>query len=66
MPKFALLSRAQVWKQFEFWCEGGLFSSLGLFGLISNLASIATFLSADLRKQTFNQLLAALAVCEIM
>ena len=38
---------AQVWKQFEFWCEGVIFSSLGLFGLVSNLASIITFLSPE-------------------
>ena len=41
----------QAWKAFEFWCEGVLFSAIGLFGLISNLASFATFLSADLRTQ---------------
>ena len=40
-------STAQVWKQFEFWCEGVIFSSLGLFGLVSNLASIITFLSPE-------------------
>ena len=56
----------QVWENFEFWCEGVIFSSLGLFGLVSNVASILTFLSADMRKQIFNQLLAALAVFDIM
>ena len=55
----------QVWKQYEFWCEGILFSSLGLFGLISNMASIMTLLSPDMRRQTFNQLLAMLAVYDI-
>ena len=56
----------QVWKQYEFWCEGVLFSSLGLFGLISNIASIVTLLSPDMRKQTFNQLLAVLAIYDIL
>ena len=48
---FIPMMLVQVWKQFEFWCEGVLFSSLGLFGLVSNLASIVTFLSAEMRKQ---------------
>ena len=56
----------QAWKQYEFWCEGVLFSSLGLFGLISNIASIVTLLSPDMRKQTFNQLLAVLAIYDIL
>ena len=56
----------KVWKKYEFWCEGVLFSSLGMFGLVSNLASIATLLSPDMRKQTFNQLLAVLAVYDIL
>ena len=56
----------KVWKQFEFWCEGVLFSSLGLFGLVTNLASIVTLLSPTMRKQTFNQLLAVLAVYDIL
>jgi len=55
----------RVWKEYEFWCEGVLFSILGLFGLISNLASIMTLLSPDMRRQTFNQLLAMLAVYDI-
>ena len=38
---------SKVWKQFEFWCEGVIFSSLGLFGLASNLASIIAFLSPE-------------------
>ena len=41
----------QAWKAFEFWCEGVLFSAIGLFGLVTNIASVATFLSADLRTQ---------------
>ena len=53
-------------KQYEFWCEGVLFSCLGLFGLISNMTSIMTLLSKDMRKHTFNKLLAALAVCDLM
>ena len=35
-------------------------------GLVSNIASIVTFLSADMRKQTFNQLLAILAAIDIL
>lgn len=46
--------------------EGVLFSSLGLFGLISNIASIVTLLSPDMRRQTFNQLLAVLAAYDIL
>lgn len=57
---------AKVWKQYEYWCEGILFSSLGLLGLLSNLVCIITFLSADMRKQTFNQLLACLSAIDIM
>jgi hypothetical protein len=64
--KQCLDKNLQVWKNFEFWCEGVLFSSFGLFGLVSNLASIVTFLSADMRKHTFNQLLASLAVYDIL
>ena len=41
----------QAWKAFEFWCEGVLFSAIGLFGLLTNFTSFATFLSADLRTQ---------------
>ena len=37
----------QVWKQFEFWCEGVFFSALGIFGVIANFASIITFLSPE-------------------
>lgn len=56
----------RVWKQYEYWCEGVLFSSLGLFGLISNIASIMTLLSPDMRRQTFNQLLAVLAAYDML
>ena len=60
------LALSQVWKEYEYWCEGVLFSSLGLFGLVSNLASIITLLSPDMRRQTFNQLLAVLSAIDIM
>jgi len=56
----------ETWKQYEFWCEGVLFSCLGLFGLISNMTSIVTLLSNDMRKHTFNKLLAVLAMADIM
>ena len=39
---------------------------LFIAGLVSNIASIVTFLSADMRKQTFNQLLAILAALDIL
>jgi hypothetical protein len=43
-----------------------MFCSLGLVGLLANLASIFTLLSPDMRKHTFNQLLAALAFYDIL
>ena len=72
-----------VWKSYEYWCEGVLFSSIGLCGeltaivlgcpsttlppgLLSNIACIVTLLSADMRKQTFNQMLAILSVVDIL
>ena len=72
-----------VWKSYEFWCEGVLFSSLGMFGqysqsqdmllsreddlgLLSNTACIVTLLSADMRKQTFNQMLAILSAIDVL
>ena len=115
LTKLMLHNYDQVWKEFEFWCEGVFFSGLGIFGIIANFASIITFLSPEvgiilivifqslyhhhdhhrcnhhhhrcnhhhhhyhrylnhhhdildfkMRKQTFNQLLAGLAFCEIM
>jgi len=56
----------ELYKAYEYWCEGILFSSLGIFGLVSNIASIVTLLSVDMRKQTFNQLLAILAAVDIL
>ena len=47
-------------------CVGVMFCSLGLVGLMANLASIFTLLSPDMRKHTFNQLLAALAFYDIL
>ena len=71
-----------VWKSYEFWCEGVLFTSLGMFGIIqsqpvitrhqddlgflSNIACIVTLLSADMRKQTFNQMLAILSAIDVL
>lgn len=79
---------SEVYKRYEFWCEGVLFSSLGLCGklddmtrlnvklfylfiidpsgLVSNIACIVTLLSADMRKQTFNQMLAILSAIDIL
>ena len=58
---------SQTWKDFEFWCEGVLFSCLGVFGLISNLVTLITILSSSsMRQHTFNQLLAALSFIVIL
>ena len=56
----------QVWKKYEFWCEGILFGIFGLFGLIFNLTSVLTLTSKEMRKHTFNQLLAILTLCETL
>ncbi|XP_023322269.1 FMRFamide receptor [Eurytemora carolleeae] len=45
---------------------GILFCGLGAVGLVANIASIFTLLSPEMRKHTFNQLLAALAFYDIM
>ena len=58
-------STAQVWKQFEFWCEGVIFSSLGLFGLVSNLASIITFLSPEVFAFVFDKCI-CVCVCLVL
>jgi hypothetical protein len=47
-------------------CAGVMFCSLGLVGMVANLASIFTLLSPEMRKHTFNQLLAALAFYDIL
>ena len=56
----------QVWKKYEFWCEGIFFGIFGLFGLIFNLTSVLTLTSKEMRKHTFNQLLAILTLCETL
>jgi len=57
----------KTWKEYEFWCEGVLFSCLGVFGLLSNLVTIITILSSPSMKQhTFNQLLVALSFFVIL
>ena len=51
---------SQTWKEYEFWCEGVLFSCLGVFGLLSNLVTLIAILSSPaMMKHTFNHLLAA-------
>ena len=51
----------------QWWCEGVLFTGLGLFGLAANLLSIAVLTSTrELRRHSFNQLLVALATFDIL
>ena len=57
----------QVWKSYEYWCEGVVFSILGLLGLVSNMLVIITIISStSMRKHTFNQLLATLSAYDIL
>ena len=56
----------QAWKAFEFWCEGVLFSAIGLFGLVTNIASVATFLSADLRTQVMVMMMMVMVMVNMM
>ena len=30
----------RVWKSYEFWCEGVLFTSLGMFGILQSSVSL--------------------------
>ena len=58
---------SQTWKEYEFWCEGVLFSCLGVFGLLSNLVTLIAILSSPAMMQhTFNHLLAALSFIVIL
>ena len=50
----------------QWWCEGVLFSLFGLGGLVANCLSIGILSTRDMRKHTFNQLLIALALFDIM
>ena len=43
-----------------------MFCGLGMLGLVANFASMRTLLSPEMRKHTFNQLLAALAFYDIL
>lgn len=56
----------EIWKQYEYWCEGIIFSGLGLFGLVSNLITIITITTSNMKKHTFNQLLVALSVFDVL
>ena len=38
-----------VWKSYEFWCEGVLFSSLGMFGIVQSQHAIARITSGWFR-----------------
>eukprot|EP00094_Tigriopus_californicus_P008114 TCALIF_07810-PA protein Name:"Similar to FR FMRFamide receptor (Drosophila melanogaster)" AED:0.47 eAED:0.39 QI:0/0.5/0.4/0.8/1/1/5/0/292 len=56
----------QVWSEMQWWCEGILFTAFGIVGLIANLFSIGILATQEMRKHSFNQLLIALAVFDIL
>ena len=31
----------EVWSQYQYWCEGVLFTAVGCFGIIGNIISIS-------------------------
>ena len=51
---------------FQYWCEGVLFTGVGLAGLIANCFSIGILCTKDMRKHSFNQLLIALCVFDLL
>jgi hypothetical protein len=55
-----------VWNQCQWWCEGIFFTGMGLVGLVANFASIGILGTKDMRKHSFNQLLIALAIFDIL
>ena len=55
-----------VWNQCQWWCEGIFFTGIGLVGLVANFASIGILATKDMRKHSFNQLLIALAIFDIL
>ncbi len=55
-----------VWTGVQWWCEGVLFTGVGVAGLAANIFSVCVLSTKDMRKHTFNQLLIALAVFDIL
>ena len=55
-----------VWNRYQWWCEGIFFTGIGLVGLLANFASIGILATKDMRKHSFNQLLIALAIFDIL
>ena len=41
----------------QWWCEGALFSGVGVIGLVVNVLSVGILSTKELRKHTFNQVL---------
>ena len=41
----------------QWWCEGALFSGVGVIGLVVNVLSVGILATKELRKHTFNQVL---------
>ena len=56
----------EVWSTMQWWCEGVLFTAFGVAGLVANLISIGVLSTKDMRKHSFNQLLIALAIFDIL
>ena len=50
----------------QWWCEGILFTGFGVVGLLANFFSIGILSTKSVRKHSFNQLLIALAACDIL
>ena len=59
-------SYLNVWQTFQWWCEGVLFTGIGLGGLIANCFSIGILSTKDMRKHSFNQLLIALCLFDLL
>ena len=57
----------RVWSAAQWWCEGILFTGFGVAGLAANVLSVAVLASSKaMRKHTFNQLLIALALADML
>ena len=56
----------RVWSQTQWWCEGTLFTGVGVAGFVANVLSVGILSTKEMRKHTFNQLLIALCICDVM
>ena len=56
----------EIWQTTQWLCEGTLFTAVGAAGLLFNLLSIGILATKEMRKHTFNQLLIALCVCDVI